>query len=181
MKIIRATLEAFDEQLDQLVEILQHTVNNGAAVGFIAPLSAERATQFWQETIRPAVASGDRALFLALEEGRAVGTAQLILGMPDNQPHRGEVSKMMVHPDHRRKGIAHQLIARLEEEARAHDRWQITLDTRSGGGAEPFYHRMGYKVAGIIPNFGKNATDDAFHATTYMYKTLDERRCQQAG
>lgn len=176
MQVFRATLDQFDQHFDELVEILQLTVNNGAAVGFIAPLSADRASQFWRQNIRPEIESGGRALFLAVEDGKAVGTAQLILAMPDNQPHRGEVSKMMVHPDHRRKGIANQLIARLEEEARGNHRWQITLDTRTGGGAEPFYHRMGYKVAGIIPNYGKNATDENFHATTYMYKTIDEAR-----
>lgn len=174
MQIIRATPVDLDQHLDQLVDILQQTVNNGAAVGFIAPLNAERAAEFWRESIRPAVESGARALFLAIEAGRAVGTAQLILAMPDNQPHRGEVSKMMVHPDHRRKGIANKLIARLEQEAQAHNRWQITLDTQSGKGAEQFYAQLGYKVAGVVPSYAQNATDSAFHGTTYMYKTLGE-------
>lgn len=176
MQVFRATLEQFDQHLPALVDVLQGTVNQGAAVGFVAPLSAERARQFWQQSIRPDVASGARALFLAVENGEAVGTTQLILAMPDNQPHRGEVAKMMVHPNHRRKGIAQHLITVLEQEARAHNRWQITLDTRTGGGAEPFYHRMGYKAAGTLPNFGKNATDENFHATTFMYKTLDDVR-----
>lgn len=176
MQIFRATLDQFDQHFDELGEILQLTVNNGAAVGFIAPLNADRASQFWRQNIRPEVESGARALFLAVEDGKAVGTAQLILAMPDNQPHRGEVSKMMVHPDHRRKGIANQLIARLEEEAKTHSRWQITLDTQSGRGAELFYAQLGYKVAGIIPSYAQNATDENFHATTYMYKTLDEVR-----
>ncbi len=173
MEIIRATLSEFDLHLNQLIDILQHTVNNGAAVGFIAPLSTERAKQFWQQSVRPEVENGARVLFLAVEDGRAVGTAQLILAMPDNQPHRGEASKVMVHPSFRRRGAAYALMQALEKEAKAHGRWQMTLDTQSGKGAEIFYKRFGYRVAGMIPNYAQNATDDAFHATTYMYKTLE--------
>ena len=111
-------------------------------------------------------------MFVAVEEGRLAGTGQLIVGMPNNQPHRVEISKLMVHPSFRRRGVARQIMSALEGLAAKMGRTLITLDTRTGDSAEPLYASLGYKTAGIIPNYAKNAVGDDFHATTYMYKQI---------
>ena len=155
-----------------LVEILRKTVADDGAVGFVMPLSQEDATRFWAEIIAAEVKSGARIMFGAFEGAELTGTGQLIVGMPNNQPHRAEIAKLMVHPNHRRKGIARKLMHRLEQCAHEHGRSLITLDTRTGDGAEPLYTTLGFKTAGIIPRYGKNAVTQGFHATTYMYKEI---------
>jgi len=172
MHLEKITPEQIDHYLDELVQTLQQTVAADGAVGFVMPLSAQTAAEFWQNNIKPQLLSGDRVMFVALEEGRLAGTGQLIVGMPNNQPHRAEISKLMVHPDFRRRGVARQIMAELEAHAIHLGCSLITLDTRTGDNAEPLYISLGYKTAGIIPNYAKNAVGDDFHATTYMYKQV---------
>ena len=97
---------------------------------------------------------------------------QLDLDTPPNQTHRGEVSKLLVHPSIRRRGIAQRLMVRLEAEARSCGRTLITLDTRTGDKAEPLYASLGYVVAGVIPGYARDPREDRLDATTYMYKRL---------
>jgi ribosomal protein S18 acetylase RimI-like enzyme len=172
MDIQQIAPNEIDFYLDGLVETLQQTVAADGAVGFVMPLSQEDAAAFWLSNIKSALQSGDRMMFVAVEEGRLAGTGQLIVGMPNNQPHRVEISKLMVHPSFRRRGVARQIMSALEGLAAKMGRTLITLDTRTGDSAEPLYASLGYKTAGIIPNYAKNAVGDDFHATTYMYKQI---------
>lgn len=154
-----------------LAAILLACVRSGASVGFVEPFPAEAAQEFWRG-ILPGIARGDRVIWLARIGARAVGTVQLVPMTMPNQSHRAEVSKMLVHPDFRRRGIARALLAALQAEAWAQGRSLLTLDTRSGDHAQPLYASMGFQVAGSIPGFARNPAGDGFDATTYMFKHL---------
>src|SRR4051812_9144792 len=91
-----------------LAELLIDCVEGGASVGFMLPISRETATRFWT-MVAEGVARGERALLVAEERGSLVGTVQLVLAVPENQPHRAEVVKMQVHRGARRRGIAGRL------------------------------------------------------------------------
>ena len=131
-----------------------------------------RAGAFWENQIFPDVRAGNRLLFQAMVEGQAAGTAQLLTGLPENQPHRAEVAKLLVHPRYRRRGIARALMHALEEEARQRGKSLLTLDTRTGDSAEPLYASLGFKVAGVIPDYCRAPEENRLEATTYMYKSL---------
>ncbi len=158
--------------LDDLADVLHATVNDGAAVSFVWPFGLEDSRAFWLDKVFPAVRTGGCLLFAASVEGRIVGTVQLHIDLPPNQPHRGEVSKLLVHPRCRRRGLARRLMHRLEDEAAARGRTLITLDTRSDSDAAPLYRSLGYQITGDVPQFAVNPEGGGFHATTYMHKLL---------
>lgn len=172
MQITQWTADDLTARLDALTDILHACVHAGASVGFILPHPRSESRAFWQGTILPAVRAGDRALFVATQNGQPVGTAQLIMGTPANQPHRAEVSKVLVHPDARRQGIARALMQRLETHARDHGKTLLTLDTRTGDSAEPLYQQQGFSTAGVIPGFCLDIDGRRLDSTTYMYKAL---------
>ncbi|WMS44972.1 GNAT family N-acetyltransferase [Acuticoccus sp. MNP-M23] len=153
--------------------LLHACVMAGASVGFIAPFARNEAEAFWRENIAPRVASGAITLLTARTADDAIaGTAQLITAMPANQPHRADVAKVLVHPDHRRKGIARALMAALEAEARQRNKTLLTLDTRTGDAAEPLYASLGYTTVGVVPDYCIDAFTGALDSTTIMYKRL---------
>lgn len=172
MQITRWTADDLSANLDLLAEILHACVHAGASVGFILPHPMTEARAFWRDTVLPAVASGDRALFVALAGGRPVGTGQLVMATPANQPHRAEVSKLLVHPATRRQGTARALMQALEHHARSNAKTLLTLDTRTGDDAEPLYLSLGFSAAGVIPGYCLDPDGQKLDATTYMYKTL---------
>ncbi len=153
-----------------LARILAACVNDGAAVSFLPPLDMERARGFFRK-VASAVARGERILLAAWLDGVMVGTLQVDLAMPENQPHRGDVAKMLVHPEARRHGIARAMLARAEAEAVAAGRSVLVLDTREGDLAESLYRSAGWVEAGRIPDYALNA-DRTPHATVYFYKRV---------
>jgi len=167
-EIRKLTGDLLTANLEGLAEVLQASVAAGAAVGFVLPMTIEDSRAFWRETVFPLVRQEGRSLFAAFEDERLVGTVQLHVDLPPNQPHRCEVTKLVVHPEFRQRGIARRLMAALEAEARTLDRHLITLDTKTGDKAEPLYRSLGYRAAGIIPGFALNADGGDFHATIYM-------------
>lgn len=158
--------------LDDLADLLHACVHAEASVGFILPFAMADSRAFWLDSVRPSLRAGRRVLLAAWLDGRLVGTVQLGLEMPPNQPHRADVAKLLVHPEARRRGIARQLMRALEDRARQAGRTLLVLDTRTDDRAEPLYRSLGYQVAGTIPGYARNVHGDAFHATTYMYKAL---------
>lgn len=156
--------------IEPLADILIDCVEGGASVGFMLPLSRERALAFWRG-VAEGVVRGERALLVAELEGRIVGTVQLILALPDNQPHRAEVAKMQVHRSARRRGIAERLMAAVDETARAEGRTLMVLDAVTGGDAERLYERVGWQRVGSVPNFAL-MPDGKPCGTTYLYKAL---------
>lgn len=172
MQIIQWTAADLSAHLDAMTDLLQACVHAGASIGFVLPHPRDEARAFWQTTILPAVATGDRALFVAIASDKVLGSAQLIMATPANQPHRAEVSKVLVHPDTRRQGIARALLRQLETHARDNGKTLLTLDTRTGDMAEPLYQSEGYIAAGIIPGYCLSHDHQTWDSTTYMYKSL---------
>ncbi len=173
--ILRLDAADLDAHLDDLTEILHACVMEGAAVSFILPFPPEEARSFWRDTVLPEVEAGATILLVARDhaDGRLVGTVQLGIGTPPNQPHRADLKKLLVHPGARRRGIARALIEQLEIEVVSCGRSVITLDTRTGDVAEPLYQALGYTVAGIIPDYSLDVTATRRDATTVFYKLLD--------
>ncbi len=172
IEIKRLDAEALVANLDDLAEILQASVAAGASVNFVLPYSLDDSRTFWRERVLPSVKRGTRTLLVARLGDKVAGTVQLDLEMPPNQAHRCEVSKLLVHPDFRNRGIAKRLMVALESEARRLGKALVTLDTRTGDNAEPLYRGLGYLTAGVIPGFARAPEEERYDATTYMYKSL---------
>lgn len=164
--------DQLDAHADALADIMAQTVNGGAAIGYMQPFSRADGRMFFTAQVFDEVRAGRRKLLAAKLDGSIVGTVQLIVALPPNQPHRCEVAKMMVAPAARRRGIGRALLEALDAEARGAGKTLITLDTRTGDAAEPLYRAAGFKVAGVIPGFALDPDGAGLHATTYMYKTL---------
>lgn len=157
--------------VEGLADVLIDGVDGGASVSFMAPLSREKAVSFWR-AVADGVVRNERVLLIAEDrEGRIVGTVQLIMSLPENQPHRGEVAKMLVHRKARRRGIAERLMAAIDEEARAEGKTVRVLDTVTGGDAERLYARTGWQRVGVIPTYAL-MPDGEPCATTFFFKHL---------
>lgn len=157
--------------IEALADVLIDCVQGGASVSFMWPLPRDKALAFWQK-VADGVAHGERVLLVAEDaQGRIVGTVQLILDMPDNQPHRADVAKMLVHRRARRQGVGEALLKALDDEARAAGRTLLVLDTVTGGDAERLYARCGWQRVGSVPGYAL-MPDGAPCATTYFYKSL---------
>src|ERR1700716_821711 len=145
-------LRATPEVIEALSETLIETVAHGGSVSFMHPLSTEVAVAFWTSSLAAAEAGG-RVVLGALDDGKLVGTVTLHLDCPPNQPHRGEIAKMMTRVDRRGRGVARALMTEAERIARERGRTLLTLDTATEEGAGPFYEKLGYAKAGIIPDY----------------------------
>ena len=157
--------------VEGLADVLVDCVEGGASVSFMGPLRRAKALAFWRG-VAEGVARGERALLVAEDgAGRILGTAQLILAMPDNQPHRADVAKMLVLRGVRRRGIAQRLMTAIDDAARSEGRTVLVLDTATGGDAERLYERAGWQRVGVVPNYAL-MPDGRFCATTFFYKHL---------
>jgi ribosomal protein S18 acetylase RimI-like enzyme len=155
-----------------LVEVLTDCVAAGASVSFMWPLPAEKATRFWQGVLA-GVASGERVLLIAEDTaGTVQGTVQLLLATPENQPHRAELCKMLVHPRARRRGLGAALVRGAEAAARESGRSLLVLDTVTGGAAERLYARLGWQRVGEIPDYALWPRG-GHCSTTVFYRALD--------
>jgi len=154
----------------RLGEILIDCVHDGASVGFLDPLPIAEADAYWAR-VQAAVAAG-RCLLLvgALGDGAIAGTVQLDVDTLPNQSHRATVSKLLVHTGARRRGLGEALMLELERSAHQAGRWLLTLDTATGD-AERLYERLGFRHAGVIPDYATNP-DASLTATTFFYKRL---------
>jgi len=147
-------------------------VAGGASVSFLAGLSAARASAFWRD-VAASVTRGERVVLAAFAPGmhRLVGTVQVVLAQPENQPHRGDVAKMLVHPAARRQGVGAQLLAAAEQAARAAGKTLLVLDTASGSDAERLYERQGWVRVGEIPGYALGP-EGRLGGTVVFYKAL---------
>jgi GNAT superfamily N-acetyltransferase len=139
---------------ESLADVLIDCVEGGASVSFMAPLARDRAVAFWQGVLNSA-ARGERIVLVAEDPdtGRVVATVQVLLAMPDNQPHRAEVAKLLVRRDARRRGFGAELMRAAEAVARVAGRTLLVLDTATGGDAERLYERLGWRRCGVIPGY----------------------------
>jgi GNAT superfamily N-acetyltransferase len=156
--------------IPRLSAILAACVEEGAGVSFLAPLQPEAARAFWQDNARD-VAAAHKVLLAGWVDGVLAGTVTLAFAWPQNQQHRAEVTKLLVHPSGRRHGLARRLMARLELEARRAGRTLLTLDTRAGDKAEQLYRSMGWIEYGRIPGYALQA-DGSFEETLFFWKPL---------
>ena len=157
------------DQVRDLAELLIDCVEGGASVSFMQPLSAEKAAAFWRR-VGDDVAAGRRALFVADDGESIVGTVQLVLDLPENQPHRADVSKMLVHRQARRRGLGAALMHAAEAFARDAGRTLLVLDTASAD-AERLYARLGWRRVGVIPRYALLPNGEPC-ATSYFYRDL---------
>jgi ribosomal protein S18 acetylase RimI-like enzyme len=158
--------------LPDLVRILRACVDGGASVGFVQPFTGDEAARFWQGVFT-GVQAGGRHLLVAMLNGQAAGTVQLVTDMPANGRHRAEICKLLVHPDARHRGIAGALIRRAVEIARTQGKRLLVLDTRTGT-VERLYADHGFQLAGQIPFYAKDPEGDFISPTSVMYRVLPE-------
>jgi acetyltransferase len=168
--IEKLSSEQAESAKDDLVELLQDTVQHGASVGFVCPLTADIARQYWQDVIKE-VGQGSRILLVLHAAGRLVGSVQLGLCMRLNGKHRAEVQKLFVHTSARRHGFGRALMAAVELEAKRSQRSLLYLDTEPHKPAEAMYRKLGWSLAGEIPDYA-SSPDGHLHSTMIFYKKI---------
>ena len=159
-----------DAQIDQLADVLIDCVAGGASVSFMHPLTRERAVAFWRR-VAEEVAAGQRALLVAEDAGGLCGTVQLALDQPENQPHRADLAKMLVHRRARRQGLGAALMRAAEATARECGKSLLVLDAVTDGDAARLYERLGWQRVGEIPGYAL-LPEGGLCSTTYYYRNL---------
>ena len=170
IEIRRLGVTEVNAQLDGLAGVLHDCVAGGASVSYLTPFSHEQARSAF-EAFAAEVEQGRRLLLAAFVDGGLVGTVQVILTLPPNQPHRAEIAKLLVHRSARRRGIAQLLMERAEAEARAEGKSLLVLDTVTGDSAERLYERLGWTRVGVIPGYALYP-DGRPCDTTVFFKAL---------
>ncbi|HYV20958.1 MAG TPA: GNAT family N-acetyltransferase [Verrucomicrobiae bacterium] len=180
-RIERLGKAAGDADIRGLALVLMDAVASGAAASFLATLTQATAEAWWRETI---ASSDPRAVFLVArdeaapggpsrnEDGAIVGTVHFVPAWAPNQPHRGDICKLLVHRRARRQGLGTLLMQAIEEEARRGGFSQLVLDTKRGDPADRLYRRLGWTVVGTIPRFALDPDGAAMHDTVVFYKEL---------
>lgn len=165
-------LEAIGDRENQgLSEVLIDCVEGGASVSFMLPMTRAKAETFWKDAAA-SIARGERLVLTAEDEtGAIVGTVQVLLDQPENQPHRGDIAKMLVHRRARRLGVGAALLAAAERQALSVGKTLLVLDTVTGGDAERLYARKGWQRCGEIPEYAL-WPDGRPTPTTIYYKFL---------
>jgi len=167
---IRCLQTIGDREIQGLSDVLIDCVEGGASVSFMFPMTRAKAEAFWHSAAA-SVERGERVVLVAEDAaGTIVGTVQVILSQPENQPHRGDVAKMLVHRRARRQGVGAALLAAAEHCARSAGKTLLVLDTASGD-AERLYARQGWQRCGEIPEYAL-MPDGAPCATTIYFKLL---------
>jgi GNAT superfamily N-acetyltransferase len=155
--------------IGELADVLSDCVEGGASVSFMLPFSRSDAEKFFEKIIA-SVARDETVLLAARLDGRIVGSVQLGLDMPPNQPHRADIRKLLVHRSARKHGIGAALMTRAEAEAKARGRTLLVLDTASGD-AERLYARSGWQRVGIVPDYAM-WPGGGFCDTTFFWKCI---------
>ena len=156
--------------LDGLARVLCDCVAGGASVSYLAPFTHDDAREAF-EGFAAEVEQGRRLVLAAFAGGDLVGTVQVILALPPNQPHRAEIAKLLVHRSARRRGVAQRLMGAAEAEARAEGKSLLVLDTVTGDAAEGLYARLGWTRVGVIPGYALYP-DGRPCDTTVFWKSL---------
>jgi GNAT superfamily N-acetyltransferase len=151
-EIVSLDAPVAERELDQLASVLVDCVEGGASVSFMSPFPQDQALAFFRK-VEGSVAAGDTVLLAARLAGKIVGTVQLGLDTPPNQPHRADIKKLLVHRSARGHGVGAALMARAEEEARRRGRWLLVLDTVPGENGHRLYLREGWTQTGLVPDY----------------------------
>jgi GNAT superfamily N-acetyltransferase len=158
-----------NSQIEELADVLIDCVEGGASVSFMHPLPRDRAVAFWR-AVAQSVAARERALLVANDAQGVCGTVQLVLDQPENQPHRADLSKMLVHRRARRQGLGAALLRAAEATARECGKTLLVLDTASDD-AERLYERVGWQRVGVIPGYAL-LPQGGLCGTTVYYRNL---------
>ena len=169
----RLDFNTAEARLNQLSALLHACVEAGASVNFVNPFTLAEADAYWRDKVLAPLAAGLRDLVAVDRAGEIVGSVQLDRDTPPNGRHRGEVTKLLVHPHARHQGLATQLMDALEARAFQQGRTLLTLDTRSGDPADSLYRARGYVALGQIPDYCRDPFDRGLDPTTILYKHLD--------
>jgi GNAT superfamily N-acetyltransferase len=166
------TLSAEDVRVHiaYLSSVLMDCVENGASVGFMSGISTRQANEFF-ENVAESVRRDERILVTAFLDQALVGTVQVITSMPENQPHRAEIAKLLVTKSARCQGVGTMLMRHAEELSRLAGKTLLVLDTATGSDAERLYLRLGWTIAGMIPKYSR-LPNGQLCATTILWKEL---------
>ena len=168
--LVRRLHTVSEAEIEGLTDLLIDCVEGGASVSFMRPLTRERAVEFWRR-VAQGVAAGERALLVA-EDGQGLcGTVQLIFNLPENQPHRADLVKMLVHRSARRRGLGTALMRAAETTARECGKTLLVLDAVTGGDGARLYERLGWVRVGDIPGYAL-FPQGGFCSTTFYYREL---------
>jgi acetyltransferase len=168
--IERLTIPVGNSDIDSLARLLVDAVESGAAVSFLAPLTLERAGEWWRRAL---AAAHPGAIFLVARDAEGIaGSVQLHPAWAPNQPHRAEITKLLVHRRCRRTGIGTRLMEAIEEAARNAGWGLLTLDAKRGEAAERLYRRLGWLAAGAIPRYALDPDGKTPHDAVIMYNEL---------
>jgi GNAT superfamily N-acetyltransferase len=170
-EIVSLGASVSETELVQLADVLVDCVEGGASVSFMSPFSREQALAFFHK-VAGSLASGDIVLVAAKLDGKIVGTVQLGLNTPPNQPHRADIMKLLVHRSARGYGVGAALMARVEQEARQRGRWLLVLDTVPGENGHRLYLRGGWTQTGLVPDYAM-FPDGRLCDTAIMWKRLE--------
>ncbi|HYZ73085.1 MAG TPA: GNAT family N-acetyltransferase [Chthoniobacterales bacterium] len=171
IEIFKLDGDGLAQHLDAIAEILHACVHDGANVGFVLPFDLNQARSFWVQKVLPGLVANTRVVLAAKVDDQVTGTVQLNLDTPPNQPHRADVSKLLVHPEYRMLGVGRALMEQIESYGINAGRRLLTLDTATDI-AEKLYIALGYERAGHIPGYAREPNEDRFVGTTIMYKVL---------
>lgn len=169
---IRRLFSASDSEIESLARVLIDCVEGGASVSFMHPLTLPKALAFWRQVVG-AVEQGERALLVAEDASGVIGTVQLVFDLPENQPHRADLAKMLVHRRARRQGVGAALMRAAEDLGRASGKSLLVLDTVTGGDGERLYAALGWQRCGMIPGYAL-FPHGGLCATTFYYRALDD-------
>jgi GNAT superfamily N-acetyltransferase len=168
-EIIVLDAAAAKAAIGELADVLADCVEGGASVSFMLPFSRDDAAKFFEKVIA-SIARDETVLVAAKLNGRIVGTVQLGLDMPPNQPHRADIKKLLVHRSARNRGLGAKLMERAEAEAKARGRTLLVLDT-AGSEAERLYVRTGWQRVGVVPDYAM-WPGGGFCDTTFFWKKI---------
>lgn len=156
--------------LPDLCEALSDCVEDGASLGYMSPFTPADGEAFWRG-VTDAVGRGEVLLYGAFLGDRLVGTVQVGFASKPNQPHRGDLMKLLVHRDARGLGLSKALMAAAEEGAAKAGRSLLVLDTAAGELAETLYEKLGWQRSGVIPNYAL-FPDGRYCDTVIFWKTV---------
>lgn len=160
-------IQSIEEHVSGLADLLVQVVEDGASIGFLPPMKFSDAVMYWEAVLSPEV-----ILYVAKIDDRIVGSVQLHLCTKQNGGHRGEIAKLMTHPNYRLRGIGRLLMQKAEERARHEGRTLLVLDTREDDPSNILYTSLEYIEAGRIPGYARSA-DGKLDATIFYYKMLN--------
>ena len=149
---IRQLRTVDERQIEGLAALLIDCVEAGASVSFMLPLTRDRAVGFWRRVVADVIA-GQRALLVAEDEMGIGGTVQLVFELPENQPHRADLAKMLVHRRARRQGLGAALMQAAETVAQENGKTLLVLDAVTDGDGARLYQRLGWVRVGDIPDY----------------------------